>query len=74
MNQVDHDLTGISLKVLTLFLGSSLMIFIISSFWNLRKVNVSLLLKCFDIFLIDWFLSCLSRCFKVSFSEQEMPF
>ena len=62
MNRVDHYL--MSLKVLALYLGSSFMIVIISYCWNLRKVNLSLLTKCFWIFLIDWFLKCLSRCFK----------
>ena len=62
MNRVDHYL--MSLKLLALYLGSSFMIVIISSCWNLRKVNLSLLTKCFWIFLIDWFLKCLSRCFK----------
>ena len=45
-------LTGMSLKALALFLGSSFVMFVILSRWNSRKANFSLLLKCFRIFLI----------------------
>ena len=55
----------VSSKVMALFLGSSLLIFIILSCRNSGKLNFSLLLKCFLIFLIDWFLNCLSRCWFV---------
>ena len=55
-----------SLKILALFFGSSLMIFAISFWWNSRKVFF-FVLKCFSIFLNDWFLNCLSRCFKGMF-------
>ena len=55
----------VSSKVMALFLGSSLLIFIILSCRNSGKLNFSFLLKCFLIFLSDWFLNCLSRCWSV---------
>ena len=39
MNRVGHDSSCNVLKMLVLFVGSSLMIFIISSCWNSRKIN-----------------------------------
>ena len=57
-------LIGMSLKVMVLFLDSSLMIFIISSRWNSRMVTFSfaikMLLNPFDRFVFE----CLSRSFK----------
>ena len=53
-----------SLNVLVLFFGSSLIVFMISAYLNSRKVNISLLLKCFLIFLLEWFLKCLNKCFR----------
>ena len=55
--------TGISLNVLVLFFGSSLVVFMISASLNSRKVNIYLLLKCSLIFLVEWFLKCLNKCF-----------
>ena len=49
--------TRMSLKVLALFFGSSLIVFMISVFLYSQKVNISLLLKCFLIFLVERFLS-----------------
>ena len=56
--------TGMSLKVLALLFGSSLIAFVISVFLNSRKVNISLLLNVFLIFLVEWFLKCLNKCFR----------
>ena len=64
MNRLDHDFNCNSLKVLALLLSSSLMIFIILFRSNSRKVNFSLLLKCFRFFFTDWFLKCFIRCFR----------
>ena len=45
--------TGMSLKVLALLIGSSLIVFVISVFLNSQKVNISLLLIFFKIFLVE---------------------
>ena len=45
--------TGMSLNVLALFFGSSLIVRMISVSLNSRKVNISLLFKCFLSFLIE---------------------
>ena len=50
------NLTGVSLNVLALFFGSSLIVFVILVSLNSRKVDISLLLKCSLIFLVEWFL------------------
>ena len=55
--------TGMSLNVLALFLHSSLIVSMISVSLNSRKVNISLILKCSLIFLVEWLLKCLNRCF-----------
>ena len=66
--------TGMSLNVLALFFGSSLIVLMISVSLNSRKVSISLLFKCFLIFVVEWFLKCLYKCFRDSFSKPEMPF
>ena len=63
MNRVDHIFTGMSLNVLDLFFGRSLIVLMISVSLNSRKVNISLLL-CFLIFLEEWFSNCLNKCFR----------
>ena len=63
MNRVDHIFTGMSLNVLDLFFGRSLIVLMISVSLNSRKVNISLLL-CFLIFLEELFLNCLNKCFR----------
>ena len=65
MNRADHDFNWTSLKVLALFSDSSLIVFVIPVSLNSRKVNISLLLKCFLIFLGELFLKCLNtNCFR----------
>ena len=65
MNRADHDFDWMSLKVLALFSDSSLIAFVIPVSLNSRKVNISLLLKCFLIFLVELFLKCLNtNCFR----------
>ena len=56
--------TGISLNVLALLFASSLIVFMISVSLNSRKVSISLLLKYFLIFLVEWFLKCLNKCLR----------
>ena len=63
--------TGMSLDVLALFFGSSLIIFVISVFLNSRKVNISSLLKCFLTFYVEWFLKCLNKCFRDFFFRED---
>ena len=63
MKRVDHIFTGMSLNVLDLFFGRSLIVLMISVSLNSRKVNISLLL-CFLIFLEELFLNCLNKCFR----------
>ena len=61
--------TGMSLKALALFFGSSFIVFLISVSLSSRKLNISLLLKCFLIFLVEWFLKCLNKCFRFFFFQ-----
>ena len=66
--------TGMSLKVFVLLLGSSLMIFF-PSCWNSRKVNFFAIKMMLNLFLTDWFLNCLCRCFKyLSFRVEDVFF
>ena len=74
MNRVEHYFNWNVFKSEGFILGSSIKTIIILPCWNQRKVNFSLSLKCFCTFLIDWFLNCLSRCFKVFFCRAEDVF
>ena len=44
--------------------GSYLIAFMISVSLNSQKVIISFLLKCFLIFMVEWFLKCLNKCFR----------
>ena len=51
MNQVGHDFSCNVLKMLVLYVGSSLLIFIVSSCWNSQKNKFSCYLNAYESFL-----------------------